>query len=60
MRTDELLKAFCQEDPHQAALTLQEALAQTLAHLDTEVRREILLGLTGEAGYDKVSSLVHL
>ncbi|MBI4800345.1 MAG: hypothetical protein HY794_16765 [Desulfarculus sp.] len=47
-------------EPLAAARTLQQVFAEVLANLDEADKAEVLMGLAGEPGEDKVSSLVHL
>ena len=55
-----VLQALGELGPLASARTLQQVLAEVLAHLDEADKAEILMGLAGEPGEDKVSSLVHL
>lgn len=55
-----VLEALDELEPLAAARTLQQVLAEVLANLDETEKAEIIMGLAGEPGEDKVSSLVHL
>jgi len=55
-----LLEALGNLGPLAAARTLQQVLAELMANLDETDKAEIIMGLAGEPGEDKVSSLVHL
>lgn len=60
MSTDKILAALSGLEPREMAVALKEALLRVLPSLEEEDWKEFLLSLTGEAGPDKVSSLVHL
>ena len=47
-------------EPLTAARAVQKVLAQILADLDGDDRAQVIMGLAGESGEDKVASLVHL
>lgn len=55
-----LLQALEGLEPVAAARALQKSLAQIMADLDEEDRAQVIMGLAGEPGQDKVASLVHL
>ncbi len=55
-----VLEALGKLGPLAAARTLQQVMAEVLADLDESEKAEIIMGLAGEPGEDKVSSLVHL
>jgi hypothetical protein len=47
-------------EPSEALAALTPRLRKILSHLDEEARVGFVTGLIGEAGGDKVSSMVHL
>ena len=55
-----VLEALGKLGPLAAARTLQQVMAEVLADLDESEKAEIIMGLAGDPGEDKVSSLVHL
>lgn len=55
-----MLEALGKLGPLAAARTLQLVMTEVLANLDEAGKAEIIMGLAGEPGQDKVSSLVHL
>ncbi len=55
-----VLEALAGLGPLASARTLQRVLAEVLTDLDETEKAEIIMGLAGEPGEDKVSSLVHL
>lgn len=55
-----MLEALEGLEPLAAARVLQQVLARVMADLDDEDRAQVIMGLAGEPGEDKVASLVHL
>ncbi len=53
-------EALTSLEPLAAARTLQRVMSDILADLDETDKAEIIMGLAGEPGEDKVSSMVHL
>lgn len=60
MGTDDILRAVEGTDPEAALAALARAARRLLPHLGEEARLRFMMDLLGEAGDDKVSSLVHL
>lgn len=57
---NEITKIVGHLDPEDAAIQMAAALNRLLPLLDEEARTRFIMNLLGEAGKDKVSSMVHL
>lgn len=60
MGKDDILRAVAATDPEAALAALAQAAKKLFPHLGEEVRLRFMMDLMGEAGDDKVSSMVHL
>lgn len=60
VRAQKIIAAMGALEPLAAAQALQRALTEVMADLGEQERYEVIMGLAGEAGEDKVTSLVHL
>lgn len=59
-KTDNLTQSMKDLPPEERMEALQSVVEDTLAGLDDDLRRDFWLKLSGRAGQDKVSSMVHL
>jgi hypothetical protein len=60
MSKETIFRAVMATDPGEALAALAQAAKEVLSHLDEEARLEFMMGLTGAAGDEKVTSMVHL
>ncbi|MBM4275470.1 MAG: hypothetical protein FJ134_13575 [Deltaproteobacteria bacterium] len=59
MSADKILQVIDRMDPEKALGELSRALKKLFAHLGEEARMNFVVNLVGEAGADKLGSLVH-
>ncbi|MFZ2088409.1 MAG: hypothetical protein WAU47_07515 [Desulfobaccales bacterium] len=60
MSKEDIFRAVMAADPEEALLTLAQVVRELFAHVGEEARLRFMMNLTGTAGDEKVTSMVHL
>jgi len=60
MSKETIFRSVMATDPEEALMALAQAARELLSHLGEEARLQFMMDLTGAAGEDQVSSIVHL